>query len=147
MTPHGLLLAASVLIAADAPRADEGPARVAQILIVGNTRTRPDVILRQLPLYPGAILDLKDLKAAEENLARLGRFRVDPEKGIRPTVTVIENNDSPFKDILVRVEERPRSAFSESLWSFARPHLDRAPWWLQLHWKFMALEFALDRLP
>src|SRR5262249_46154069 len=43
---------------------------------------------------------------AEKNLARLHLFVVDRRKGIRPTVTVLDSDgDSPFKDILVTVQE------------------------------------------
>jgi RNA polymerase sigma factor (sigma-70 family) len=82
------------------------PARVGQIFIVGNTNVRQDVILRQLPLYPGGVLTYPQLKTAERNLERLGLFRVEPEKGIRPTVKVVDSDaDSGFKDIVVTVEE------------------------------------------
>src|SRR5262249_26433861 len=43
---------------------------------------------------------------AERNLARRNIFEVNPEQGVRPTVTVIDNdNDSTIKDILVQVKE------------------------------------------
>ncbi len=81
---------------------EEQPARVGQILIIGNDRTQQNVILRQLPLYPGQILTYPDLKQAEANLARLGIF------GGMPSVTVLPdpfNPDSQFKTIRVDVEE------------------------------------------
>jgi outer membrane protein assembly complex protein YaeT len=81
-------------------------ARVGQIIIVGNTVTRQDVILRELPLHPGQVLSYPDVKTAEKNLDRLGLFN-DPQTGARPTVTVLEpEGDSPFKDILVQVQEQ-----------------------------------------
>src|SRR5262249_36824262 len=52
----------------------KAPARVGQIFIVGNTRTRQNVILRQIPLYPGQILTYPDLRLAERNLQRLNIF-------------------------------------------------------------------------
>ncbi|HEY8503236.1 MAG TPA: BamA/TamA family outer membrane protein [Gemmataceae bacterium] len=88
------------------------PARVGRIIIQGNTVTRDNVILRQVPLYPGQILSYPDLITAEQNLARLGIFAVDPAAGVRPTVTVLEpETDSPFKDILVQVQEQPTGSF------------------------------------
>src|SRR5262249_52194089 len=76
------------------------------ILIQGNFVTKRGVILRQIPLEPGQILSLPDLRLAESNLARLGIFEVDPPKGVRPTVTVIDPEaDTEFKNILVQVQE------------------------------------------
>jgi outer membrane protein assembly complex protein YaeT len=87
---------------------EEQPARVGQIFIVGNDRTMQNVILRQVPLYPGQILTYPDLKQAERNLARLGIFEMSPESGLRPTVTVLDNPldpDNPYKDVLITVQE------------------------------------------
>jgi outer membrane protein insertion porin family len=84
------------------------PARVGQIYIVGNERTRQNVILRQLPLYPGQILTYPDLVQAEKNLARLNIFESTPDGSVRPRVTVLDNpldQDNPVKDILVNVQE------------------------------------------
>jgi outer membrane protein assembly complex protein YaeT len=84
------------------------PARVGQIRIVGNTTTKDAVVLRQVPLRPGQILSYPDIRQAEVNLARLQIFETNPEKGIRPTVTIIDPDiDSEFKDILVNVQEMP----------------------------------------
>jgi outer membrane protein assembly complex protein YaeT len=82
------------------------PSRVGQIFIVGNEVTRQNVILRQIPLYPGQVLTYPDLKTAEKNLDRLGIF-TDPATGQHPSVSVIDPEvDSPFKDILVQVQEQ-----------------------------------------
>ena len=82
------------------------PVKVGQIIIAGNERTRDDVIRKAIQLYPGQLLLYPQLKLAERNLAKLGIFNVDPEQGIRPTLTVLES-DSEFKDILVQVQEAP----------------------------------------
>jgi outer membrane protein assembly complex protein YaeT len=80
-------------------------ARVGQIFIIGNTRTRQNVILRQVPLFPGQILTYPDLQLAENNLKRLGIF-TSGQDGPAPTVKVIEDgSDSPFRDIRVDVNE------------------------------------------
>jgi outer membrane protein assembly complex protein YaeT len=84
------------------------PARVGQIFIVGNERTRQNVILRQVPLYPGQVLSFPALRESERNLARLNIFEVSPDGGVRPTVKVLDNPmdpDSPYKDVLVTVNE------------------------------------------
>jgi outer membrane protein assembly complex protein YaeT len=82
------------------------PTRVGQIFIVGNEVTRQNVILRQIPLYPGQVLTYPDLAVAEKNLARLNIFEMNQEKNVKPTVTVLNpDSDEEFKDILVQVEE------------------------------------------
>jgi outer membrane protein assembly factor BamA len=94
------LLAMAVAAPAAAPPARL--ARVGQIFIIGNERTRHDVILRQVPLYPGQVLSYPDMKAAERNLERLHIFATTPR------VTVVDNSadlDSPYKDILITVQE------------------------------------------
>ena len=80
------------------------PALVGQIFVVGNTTTRQNVILREVPLYPGQPLSFPALREAERNLARIGIFESTAD--VHPTVTVIDDGtDSPYKDILVNVQE------------------------------------------
>src|SRR5206468_9468693 len=82
------------------------PARVGQVYVVGNEVTRQNVILRQVPLYPGQVLTYPDLRVAERNLAKLNIFESNPEAGVRPTVSVIDpDGPNPAKDILVNVQE------------------------------------------
>jgi outer membrane protein insertion porin family len=82
------------------------PATVGQVIIVGNKTTRQNVILRQVPLYPGQLLTYPDLRVAEANLARLNIFEMDQEKGIHPTVEVLDpDGPNPVKDILINVNE------------------------------------------
>src|SRR5262249_33111625 len=82
------------------------PAKIGQIIIKGNERTQDKVILKTISLKPGQPLLYPELKLAERNLERLGIFQVDKDKGIRPTVTILES-DSDCKDILVQVQEVP----------------------------------------
>jgi outer membrane protein assembly complex protein YaeT len=85
---------------------EKQPALVGDIYIIGNTRTRQNIILRQVPLYPGQILTYPDMRQGERNLARLGIFESSPDGSEKPTITVKDpNTDSPFKDILVNVTE------------------------------------------
>jgi RNA polymerase sigma factor (sigma-70 family) len=85
------------------------PARVGEVILVGNTKTPDAVIRRHLRLLPGQVLDYASLPRAEKALADLKLFVVDQAKGIRPTVVVVEPDDAdaPFKDILVTVTELP----------------------------------------
>lgn len=87
---------------------EQVPARVGRVIVIGNTRTAQNVILRQVPLEPGQVLTYPDIRVTERNLARLGIFKSTPDGSIRPTVTVQDNPSAPFsefKDILVQVEE------------------------------------------
>lgn len=82
------------------------PAKVGQVIIVGNEVTQDRVIRRVLGLYPGQTLRYPELRIAEKDLARLNIFKLDPENGIRPTVSVLDpEGDSEYKDILVQVQE------------------------------------------
>jgi outer membrane protein assembly complex protein YaeT len=87
---------------------EKPPAKVGSIIIVGNDVTRDNVILRQIPLYPGQILTYPDLRVAERQLAKLNIFETNAQTGVRPTVSVLDpESDTEFKDILVRVQEQP----------------------------------------
>ena len=78
------------------------PDRVGRIEIVGNTTTGQRVILNQLGLYPGQILQYPMLEQARNNLLRLNIFNTDNP----PTVEVIPQQfDSIYKDIRVTVQE------------------------------------------
>lgn len=83
------------------------PAKVGQVIIVGNEITKRRVINRVLGIYPGQTLQYPMLRQAERNLARLNIFNNDPNLGLRPTVTVQDNpnNPSEFKDVIVNVQE------------------------------------------
>jgi outer membrane protein assembly complex protein YaeT len=87
---------------------EQKPAVAGQVIVIGNERTRQEVILRQIPIYPGQTLTYPDLRLAEANLARLNIFEMSPDGSVRPTVTVRDNPfypDSPVKDIIVNVQE------------------------------------------
>lgn len=82
------------------------PARVGQVFIVGNDRTRDNVILRQVPLFPGQILTFPDLDLAKAQLMRLGIFTSGQQDGPAPEVNVLDREgDSEFKDVEIKVNE------------------------------------------
>lgn len=76
--------------------------RVGQIWIVGNERTKMNVILREVDLYPGWPINYQVIRRAEKKLAKLGIFK---------NPTTIEVLDGPlgpaseYKDIIIHVEE------------------------------------------
>jgi outer membrane protein insertion porin family len=79
------------------------PKRVGLIRIEGNEVTKQSVIIKQLGLYPGQILEYPQLEEAKMRLARLGIFDSETSP---PTVTVIPNEwDSVYQDVLVTVKE------------------------------------------
>jgi RNA polymerase sigma factor (sigma-70 family) len=76
--------------------AAERTVRVGNIVVIGNTRTETSVILKMIPLVPGAVLDYQALRTAEKNLA-----------AFNATITVEESGDSSgFKDVRVTVKEK-----------------------------------------
>jgi uncharacterized protein (TIGR03067 family) len=81
------------------PKAEAGkkqPARVGQIIIVGNEKTPDAVIRKRLGINPGQVLDYQALRAAEKRLAEFNA-----------TVTVMEAGEGAgFRDILVTVREK-----------------------------------------
>jgi outer membrane protein insertion porin family len=84
---------------------EKEPAKVGQMIIVGNTVTQDRVIRRILQgIQPGQVLRYPELRIAERDLARLAIFETNPELGIRPTVQALDS-PGPFKDILVKVQE------------------------------------------
>ncbi|MCE9563176.1 MAG: outer membrane protein assembly factor BamA [Planctomycetes bacterium] len=84
------------------------PDRVGRIILDGNTVTRDRVILNQLSLRPGQILDYSAIEDARMRLSRLGIF--DPEDP--PNIEVVQNEfDSPLKDVKVRVRETRTGSF------------------------------------
>jgi outer membrane protein assembly complex protein YaeT len=87
------------------------PLTVGRVIIIGNKVTRDEVIRRAIGIYPGQVLRLPELRLAERNLARLGIFEMDPEKGARPSVVPIDTDDPTVKDILVTVQETHTGTF------------------------------------
>src|ERR1051326_665756 len=110
-----LCVVATLTVSSDALAqvdAKDATSRVGNIFIIGNDRTREDVIRPQLQFYPGQILSFADIRASEKNLERLGIFENNPETGVRPTIEVFPQNgpDCPFHDILVHVQETKTSS-------------------------------------
>jgi outer membrane protein insertion porin family len=78
---------------------DEGPqVLVDRVIIVGNTRTKPETIERELLVKPGQPLGYSDLIESRVRLGALGLFR-------RVTIEELPHAGEPRRDIFVRVEE------------------------------------------
>ena len=101
-----LMTPSSARLPAAAPPPAEPLSRVGQIFVIGNDRTRDDVILERVPLFPGKVLTHPDIRRAERNLRRLRIFK--DRDGVRPTVRALVNPNDPdsfYKDILITVVE------------------------------------------
>lgn len=100
-----LATAAAVTLAGPAGRADDPkPDRVGRIIVEGNTATPDGFLLHLVRLYPGQVLKYPELDRAAKRLAATGLFGIDRP----PTVEVLPNEfDSEFRDVVIRVEERP----------------------------------------
>lgn len=79
----------------------EGPQSIVDhVLIVGNAKTDPRVIEREVQLRTGEPLGLDDLFETRRRLGALGLFR-------RIRITEIQHGESNRRDILITVEEAP----------------------------------------
>jgi hypothetical protein len=83
----------------------EMPGRVGQIFVVGNDVTPQQLILDGLPLYAGHVLTRENLRAADWRLKRLTLL------GVRASVSLLDDSQPKFKDILVEVHECPVVAY------------------------------------
>jgi outer membrane protein insertion porin family len=84
----------------------EGPQTIVDhILIIGNTRTNPETIRRELLFRTGEPLGLADLIESRRRLAALGLFR-------RIQITELSHGASNEHDVLVTVEEAPATTLS-----------------------------------
>lgn len=91
----------ALALALAATQEERVPDRVGRVLIEGNTDTPTRVILRCLALRPGEVLDYTQLPASRDRLKKSGLFG-------DASIEVVPNEfGGVFKDILVRVEERP----------------------------------------
>lgn len=76
---------------------------VDHVLIVGNVKTDPRVIQREILLRPGQPLGLTDLIDSQRRLGALGLFR-------RIRITEIMHGGSDRHDVLITVEEAPATS-------------------------------------
>jgi outer membrane protein assembly complex protein YaeT len=82
-------------------RVHEGPRIVVDhVLIAGNTRTKSEIIERELELKAGEPLGLDALIESQRRLSALGLFR-------RTRITEVAHGDETRRDVLVTVEEAP----------------------------------------
>ncbi len=81
-------------------RLEEGrPYRVGRVNVRGNTKTRPHVIMRELPLKSGEPLNSVDLETANRRLRNLGYFE-------SVTVSQTASVTPGYRDVNISVAER-----------------------------------------
>ncbi len=76
-----------------------------RIIITGNTRTRDNVIRRELAIVEGGVFDSAALRKSNKNLQRLSFFE---EVNISPEPTA----DKRKMDIIIEIKEKPTGKFS-----------------------------------
>ena len=97
----------------------EGPQTIVDhILVVGNLRTDPKIILREVQLKAGAPLGLAALIETRSRIAALGLFR-------RVQIVEITHADSNRHDVLITVEESPATSIGFGGGLEAGPRLQR----------------------
>ena len=85
---------------------EEGaPYSVGKINVLGNTKTKSHVILRELPLKPGQPLNSVDLETARKRLMNLNYFG-------NVEVSQTASANSGYRDINVNVQEKLTGSFS-----------------------------------
>ncbi len=95
-----------VMVSPGSAKAQEktAPDRVGRILVLGNSDTPDWMILWQLDLRPGQVLDYGKVEVARKRLTNLGLF----DAAQPPSVEVSPNElDDTFKDIHICIKERP----------------------------------------
>ena len=86
-------------------RITEGPQTIIDhILIVGNVRTDPNIILREVQFKAGGPLGLGDVITTRSRIAGLGLFR-------RVQISEITHAESNRTDVLITVEESPATSY------------------------------------
>lgn len=80
---------------------------VGRINVRGNTKTKPHVILRELPIKPGQKLNSVDLETAKKRLANLGYFEEPVEVSQQST-----SGTPGYRDINVNVREKMTGNFT-----------------------------------
>lgn len=85
-----------------------GRYNVGRINVTGNTKTKPHVILRELPLKPGQPLNTVDLETARKRLQNLNYF-----SGVE--ITQAGSGIAGYRDINVNVQEKMTGSFSVGL--------------------------------
>ena len=109
---ENIMVEPRVMLADDDTRANitftirEGPQVIVDhVIIVGNRRTSASTIERELTLKPGQPLGYAARIESQQRLSALGLFR-------RVSITELQHESEPRRDVLVQVEEAPPTTIS-----------------------------------
>lgn len=84
------------------------PARVGQIIVLGNEMTPTSRILGRVPVYPGQVFpSRRELKTVEERLQKEFRATLDLTEGKSVRLELIDTGDS-FRDLVIHFPEKKR---------------------------------------
>lgn len=86
-----------------------GPVFVRRIEIRGLSKTKEDVVRRDLTFYPEEIAAASKFRESEQVLANTGYFVAEPPK--KPVQIELAPQEGPLRDAIVRVEEGPTGRF------------------------------------
>jgi len=93
-------------------RIEEGiQKKVRDIIVHGNAGTRDGVVRRYLTVYPGDIVDTRELRYSEDALVSLGYF-TDMTGVPKVRVTTEETDDPEYVDVVVTVDDSSSGLFT-----------------------------------
>jgi outer membrane protein assembly factor BamA len=120
-----IAIALLIMLVCFATSAAQDVMKVGNVYIVGNTITRDDIIREAVRLSPGQYLRAAEVRDSESRLSAVGLFETSGSS--RPTVTVVIDDDSVFKDVIVTVKEKTasiwRTTWTLTLWDGPALHL------------------------
>ncbi len=98
-------------------RINEGPKTYVRLVrIAGNTKTKDNVIRRELTIKPGDEFDGDKIKRSKEKLYNLGYFKRRDEQGREGIKAYTEPTDNPeLRDLVFEVEEEKTGALTFGL--------------------------------
>jgi outer membrane protein assembly factor BamA len=99
----GIRLAARESAAPAAPAIESPSVKIGKIHVAGNRVTPSALVVAQSGLAPGQVVSEATLRKAEQELAKIKLFEVDPAR--RPTVTVLDS-EGEVRDLLIYVKEK-----------------------------------------
>lgn len=85
--------------------------RLRNIQVRGNTRTREKVVLREVPLSPGQVLDDVRVQRSETRLKNLGLFKDVRHSVTSPSAEGMASGTNDFRDLVFEVEEGRTGSF------------------------------------
>lgn len=85
------------------------PVTIGRVEIRGLSKTKEEVVRRDLTFYPGEVAAASKFRESERVLANTGYFVAEPPK--KPVQIELAPGEGPLRDAIVRVEEGPTGRF------------------------------------